>query len=126
MSVSVTQGRLWQLVAFLQPLPAREKLAKQALIEYVKKCVLPVRGGVEQLLLLPHTLPVVDAAVVVVVVSTFRAFEVERATKSRFLEKLCRRRRCRSVHVVAVVDETSVAWADLESGQRFESRHCKV
>ena len=45
MSVSVTQGRLWQLVAFLQPLPAREKLAKQALIEYVKKCVLPVRGG---------------------------------------------------------------------------------
>ena len=125
MSVSVTQGRLWQLVAFLQPLPAREKLAKQALIEYVKKCVLPVRGGVEQLLLLPHTLPVVDAAVVVVF-STFRAFEAERATKSRFLEPLCRRRRCRSVHVVAVVDEMSVAWADLESGQRFESRHCKV
>ena len=65
-------------------------------------------GGVEQLLLLPHTLPVVDAAVVVVV-STFCAFEAERATKSRFLEKLCRRRRCRSVHVVAVVDEMSVA-----------------
>lgn len=79
----------------------------------------------EQLLLLPHTLPVVDAAVVVVV-STFRAFEVERATKSRFLEPLCRRRQCRPFHVVAVVDEMSVAWADLESGQRFESRHCKV
>ena len=124
MSVSVTQGRLWQLVAFLQPLPAREKLAKQALIEYVKKCVLPVRGGVE-LLLLPHTLPVVDAAVVVVV-STFHAFEAERGTKSRFLEPLCRRRRCRLLQVVVVVDEMSVAWADLESGQRFESRHCTV
>ena len=78
----------------------------------------------EQLLLLPHTLPVVDAAVVVVV-STFRASEVERATKNRFLEPLCRRRRCRLL-VVVVVDEMSVAWADLESGQRFESRNCTV
>ena len=125
MSVSVTQGRLWQFVAFLQPLPAREKLAKQALIEYVKKCVLPVRGGVEPLLLLPHTLPVVDAAVVVVV-STFHAFEAERGTKSRCPETLCRRRRCCLLQVAVVVDEMSVAWADLESGQRFESRHCKV
>ena len=76
----------------------------------------------EQLLLLPHTLPVVDAAVVVVV-STFHASEAERGTKSRFLEPLCRRRRCR---LLQVVDEMSVAVADLESGQRFESRHCKV
>ena len=124
MSVSVTQGRLWQLVAFLQPLPAREKLAKQALIEYVKKCVQLVREGVE-LLLLPHTLPVVDAAVVVVV-STFHASEAERGTKSRCPETLCRRRRCCLLQVAVVVDEMSVAWADLESGQRFESRHCKV
>ena len=80
-------------------------------------------GGVE-LLLLPHTLPVVDAAVVVV--STFHAFEAERGTKSRCLGTLCRRRRCCLLQVAVVVDEMSAAWADLESGQRFESRHCKV
>ena len=80
-------------------------------------------GGVEQMLLLPHTLPVVGAAVVVVV-STFPAFEVERGTKSRCPETLCRRRRC--FQVAVVVDEMPAAWADLESGQRFESRHCKV
>ena len=77
-----------------------------------------------ELLLLPHTLPVVDAAVVVV--TTFHAAEAERGTKSRFLELLCRRRRCRLLQVVGVVDEMSAAWADLESGQRFESQHCKV
>ena len=82
-------------------------------------------GGVEQLLLLPHTLPVVDAAVVVVV-STFHASEAERGTKSRCPETLCRRRRRRLFQVVVAVDEMSVAVADLESGQRFESRHCKV
>ena len=80
----------------------------------------------ERLLLLPHTLPVVDAAVVVVV-STFHASEAERGTKNRFLEPWLRRRhRCCLFQVVAAVDEMLAAWADLESGQKFESRHCKV